>query len=148
MNTHIKTLTITTLFSLFIISSCKKDGNKDATNPAITIPQEQITTVILTGYNNDNPGDLPRQFLVKWEDLDGNGGNAPSIDSLLLDTGIQYHVSVLLLDKTKTPVDTISNEVEELKNIHQFFYTPSTSLAGKLEVDILDYDDNNPALPV
>jgi hypothetical protein len=148
MKSFITFISYTAIGSLVILASCKKDDGKDPTNPGTTIPQEQITTVILSGYNHDNPADAARQFTVKWEDLDGNGGNAPTIDSLLLDTGIEYHVHILLLDKTKTPFDTISNEVEELKNIHQFFYTPSASLNGKMEVGILDYDDNNPPLPV
>lgn len=148
MKSIIKLITYTALGSLVVIASCKKDEDKDPTNPGTSTPQEQITTVILNGYNHDNPSDAARQFSVKWEDLDGNGGNSPTIDSLLLDTGIEYHVRVLLLDKTKTPYDTISNEVEELKNIHQFFYTPSASLAGKMEIERLDYDDNTPPLPV
>jgi hypothetical protein len=134
--------------SVLLISSCKKDNNKDATNPVIHIPQEQITTIVLDGFNNDNPNDNVRQFHVEWKDLDGTGGNAPHIDSLLLDTGVNYHVSILLLDETKNPIDIISAEVEELKNIHQFFYTPSTSLTDKMNVQILDYDNNNPQLPV
>src|SRR6478609_5796075 len=114
------------IFASVFIVSCKKNDEKDATNPPITNTQEQITTVILKGNDPSN------QFTVTWEDLDGSGGSAPVIDSLLLDSGNEYTVSVLLLDKTKTPWDTISNEVEEKKNMHQFFYTPSSSLSGKL----------------
>lgn len=130
------------IFASVFIVSCKKNDEKDATNPPITNTQEQITTVVLTGNGSSN------QFTVTWEDLDGAGGNAPVIDSLLLDTGIQYNVSVLLLDKTKTPWDTISNEVEEKKNVHQFFYTPSSSLTGKMAITISDFDNNTPPLPV
>jgi hypothetical protein len=130
------------IFASVLIASCKKNDGKDATNPPVTNTQEQITTVILTGDDSSN------QFTVAWEDLDGAGGNAPVIDSLLLDTGIQYTVSVLLLDKTKTPWDTISHEVEEKKNVHQFFYTRSSSLADKMSITISDFDNNTPPLPV
>lgn len=148
MKNLIQSLSILAVCSLAALASCKKEDTKNATTPATTIPQEQITTVILTGYNHDNPNDVAHQFSVKWEDLDGSGGNPPTIDSLLLDTGIEYHVHILLLDKTKTPFDTVSNEVEELSNIHQFFYTPSASLTGKMTIERLDYDNNNPPLPV
>lgn len=130
------------IFASVLIVSCKKNDGKDATNPPVTNTQEQITTVILTGNDSSN------QFAVTWEDLDGAGGKAPVIDSLVLDTGIQYTVSVLLLDKTKTPWDTISNEVSAKKNVHQFFYTPSSSLTDKLAIAILDFDNNTPPLPV
>jgi hypothetical protein len=148
MKTGIKIYLLSVPFALLVLSSCKKGGGKDATNPVVHIPQEQITTVVLDGFNNDNPNDNTHQFHVEWKDLDGTGGNAPNIDSLLLDTGINYHVSILLLDETKNPVDIISAEVEELKNIHQFFYKPGASLDGKMTVQVLDYDNNNPPLPV
>lgn len=146
MKPFIKIITITTVASLALLMSCKK--SEDATNPIINTPQEQITTVILNGYNHNNPTDSTFIIHVKWEDLDGNGGNTPAIDSLVLDTGITYDVKVLLLDKTKTPYDTISNEVLELRDMHQFFYTPSATLVGKVGIARMDLDNNNPPLPV
>lgn len=132
------------LFILGTLTACKKNDGKDASNPPIINAQEQITTVTLTGYKTDSSA----MFSVTWEDLDGPGGQSPAIDSLVLDTGTQYNVKVLLLDKTKTPWDTISNEVEEKKNVHQFFYTPDAGLSNKMSISILDYDDNTPPLPV
>ncbi|MES2560157.1 MAG: hypothetical protein V4590_10475 [Bacteroidota bacterium] len=146
MKVFIRTIIILCFFSLAIFSSCKK--SEDATNPVISTPQEQITTVILSGYNHHHPSDSNFFIQCKWEDLDGNGGNAPTIDSLVLDTGITYDVRLLLLDKTKAPYDTVSNEVAELGNMHQLFYTPSATLQHKIGIDRLDLDGNNPALPV
>jgi hypothetical protein len=149
MNYLKNTVSFLAITALIFITSCKKeDDKKDVTIPPIINPEEQITTVILKGYDENNPNDISRQFAIKWEDMDGTGGNAPIIDSLVLDTGTQYRVQVLLLDKTKTPWDTISNEVEKEKNVHQFFYTPSVSVNGKMEVEVLDFDDNIPKLPV
>lgn len=140
---------LVTMTSLLALSSCKKDDEKkDTTTPPIINPEEQITTVMLNGYNHDDPTNPVYQFAVKWEDLDGAGGNAPTIDTLLLDTGIEYHVHVLLLDKTKIPYDTISNEVEEESNVHQFFYTPDANLATKMSIQRLDNDGNTPPLPL
>lgn len=149
MKTAMPFIAITALCSVVFFASCKKeDDKKDATVPPITNPEEQITTIILSGHNHDDHADTIHRFTVQWEDLDGAGGGAPIIDSLILDTGIEYHTRIILIDKTKTPWDTISNEVETEKNVHQFFYTPSASLDEKMEVEILDYDNNNPALPV
>jgi hypothetical protein len=133
---------------LILFSACKKNDGKDATNPPITNTQEQITTVILKGYNEASPNDVNGQFSVTWEDPDGAGGKAPIIDTFKLDTGIRYLTTVLLLDKTKTPWDTISDEVAEKKNIHQFFYTIGSGLKPYIGVQILDMDDNVPPLPV
>lgn len=138
-------LTIVFTSTILAFSSCKKDDPK---KPVATNPQEVLTTVIINGYNQNDSNNLKYQFSYKWEDLDGDGGNAPTIDTLVLDTGIEYHCQVLILDKTKTPFDTVSFEIEEKKNEHQFFYTPSASLIGKFSTEILDFDDNNPKLPV
>jgi hypothetical protein len=145
MKLLIKHTTIAFLGSLIFIQSCKKDEGKDATNPAPINAQEQITTVIVQGYDQD---DTSKTFFIKWEDLDGAGGNTPNIDTLKVDSGFIYVSSILLIDKTQTPWDTISNEVEAEKNVHQFFYTLSQTLNGKAKIDILDYDNNSPALPV
>lgn len=144
MNTF-KKLTLALTASTLIFSACDKD-DPDPTKPADTNAQELITTVILNGYNANNPS--ANQFSVKWEDIDGDGGNTPTIDTLKLDSGITYRVQVLMLDKTKTPFDTISNEVMEEANEHQMFYTLSSNLNDKLNIARLDMDSNNPPLPV
>ena len=144
MKTRI-TLAVSAL--ILTIWGCKKN---DVTpeQPSNTNAQELITTVILKGHNHDDPSDSLHWFTYKWEDLDGAGGNAPSFDTLALDTGIEYHVHVLILDKSKTPFDTISKEIYNERNVHQFFYTLSSELNGKVSTEILDFDTNNPALPV
>lgn len=138
-------LVITILVITMVISSCKKDDPKQ---PVATNPQEVLTTVIINGYNHDEPNNTQYHFSYKWEDLDGDGGLSPVIDTLALDTGIEYHCHILILDKTKMPVDTVSYAIEDEKNMHQFFYTPSSNLAGKFETEILDFDNNSPSLPV
>jgi hypothetical protein len=146
MKNYIRLFAYAAILSVTALSSCKKDDGKDPSKPAENNPQEQITTVILAGHNHDDHQDMAHRFSVTWEDLDGDGGNVPSIDSLILDTGIAYHVNVILIDKTKTPWDTISNEVAEEGDVHQFFYTPGASLLGKLNIEKADLDDNN--LPI
>lgn len=144
MNTLNK-LTIALAASTLIITACDKE-DVDPTKPQDSNAQELITTVVLNGYNVNNPS--LNQFSIKWEDLDGDGGNAPIIDTLQLDSGITYRVNVLMLDKTKTPFDTISNEVLREADEHQLFYTLSPNLNDKLNITRLDNDNNNPPLPL
>lgn len=112
----------------------------DATNPGTNNPQELITTVRLTLTDPANPSTIAS---VQWRDADGPGGASPTVDTLRLRSGITYEGRILLLDETKTPADTISNEVKEESSVHQFFYTPSTSLQGLLAVFTTDKDTNN-----
>lgn len=144
MNT-INKLTLALVTSTLIFSACDKD-DVDPTKPQDNNAQELITTVVLNGYDVNNPS--ANQFSIKWEDLDGDGGNAPIIDTLQLDSGITYRVNVLMLDKTKTPFDTISNEVLREADEHQLFYTLSQNLNDKLNITRLDNDNNNPPLPL
>lgn len=139
----IKNLTILSIITVMVLSSCSKEDPK---KPVDTNPQEVLTTVLIKGYDHDNPNNTARQFSFKWEDLDGDAGKEPVIDTMVLDSGIEYHCQIIMLDKTKTPFDTVSVEIEKEKNAHQFFYTPSANLLGKFSTEILDLDDNK--LPV
>ncbi len=137
-------LTILTILAI-VISSCSKEDPK---KPIITNPQEVLTTILIKGYNQNDSLNTNYQFNYKWEDLDGDGGNLPVIDTINLDSGIIYTCEIIILDKTKTPFDTVSNAIEEEKNAHQFFFTPSANLTTKIKAEILDFDTNIPSLPV
>ena len=137
--------TIVTIATILTISSCSKEDPK---KPIITNPQEVLTTILIKGYNQNDSLNTNYQFNYKWEDLDGDGGNFPVIDTINLDSGIIYTCEIIILDKTKTPFDTVSNAIEEEKNAHQFFFTPSANLISKIKAEILDFDTNIPSLPV
>lgn len=57
-----------------------------------------------------------------------------------------FYGTIELLDETKSPADTITAEVEEESDVHQFFYTPEGGIVGRVTVVIADKDANN--LPV
>ena len=137
--------TIITIITILTISSCSKEDPKQQLP---TNPQEVLTTILIKGYNQNDSLNTNYQFNYKWEDLDGDGGNLPVIDTLNLDSGIIYTCEITILDKTKTPFDTVSNAIEEEKNAHQFFFTPSANLTAKIKAEILDFDTNIPSLPV
>ena len=145
-NLTISTITtIITIITILTISSCSK---VDPKQPLPTNPQEVLTTILVKGYNQNDSLNTNYQFNYKWEDLDGDGGNLPVIDTLNLDSGIIYKCEIIILDKTKTPFDTVSNAIEEEKNAHQFFFAPNANLTSKIKAEILDFDTNIPSLPV
>lgn len=130
-------------FSVIVISSvfysCK-DKDKDPSDPAPINPQELITTVklILTDASDSN-----NTFTLQWKDADGPGALAPVIDTLLLDTSKTYNAVVSVLDETKSPVDDITKEIKEEAEAHQFFYTLSSNLSGRVSITRTDKDLNN-----
>lgn len=126
---------------LVIVSSCKKD---DPASPDPGNPQELITTVILSLTDSINGTVVTAQY----KDLDGAGGNPPTIDSMHLAPGTVYHGSIEVLDETKTPPDTVTNEIRDEMNHHQFFYDFHDGLQTRATITRLDYDTNVPPLPV
>lgn len=121
---------------LLLLNACKKD-TKDVALPINPNETELITTVQLEFSTLLSP----RTIYYSYKDMDGDGGITPTIDTLKLLENTTYTLRVLLLDETKTPVDTISNEIEtNEKNAHQFFY--SKSGVYDLTTTYLDSDDN------
>ncbi|MDX2174476.1 MAG: hypothetical protein SFY56_15340 [Bacteroidota bacterium] len=137
----------------------KKDKDPDPVTPPPQTPQPQelITTMKVMISN----GTVTTTYMFK--DPDGDGGQAafygPGTTSLSTqaDSVINlvamknYTVNILLLDESKNPVDTISNEVSEEGADHMFFFNqanptgavPNTSVvvAGtNLTVKYLDND--------
>jgi hypothetical protein len=138
MRTKYKFLICASVIAL-AVSSCKKDDN-DVTNPTNPNEEELITTmqVILTDSANTT-----NSWTFVYEDLDGDGGNLPVADTIHLEQNKTYYARIVLLDKTKTPVDTISNEVEEEQDDHLFVFEPHNPT---LSVEITDKDHHN--LPI
>ena len=118
--------------------SCK---NEDLPQPATD--NELITTVI---YSLTAPAGSPAPAVsITWEDRDGEGGAAPIVSGgtaghLTLQRNTLYTGSILLLDRTKTPADTISNEVAREADKHLFVYEATP--AGLLTVARTDRDAN------
>jgi hypothetical protein len=144
MSTYMRIFAIATLAAASVITGCKKDSDNPATPPPPSNESEVMTTFKLSFV--DSAGISPN-VSAQFRDPDGDGGSpAVQFDSIFLLPNKTYYASVLILDETKTPVDTISNEVAEEANDHLFFYTPS---AGLNEViTILDYDAHSVPLPL
>ena len=140
----LKNLFVVATAVALIITGCKKD-KETVPDPEDPVNETEVmTTFKLTFVDSANSADI---VTATFRDPDGDGGNPPvKFDSVKLVANKTYFASVLILDETKSPVDTISNEIEEEANDHLFFYTPQ----GVNEtITILDKDTHTPTpLPV
>lgn len=120
------------------MTACRKKEPKPDDKP--NNESELITTVRLLFKDSASGATSSFQF----RDPDGEGGNPPlAFDTFKLDANHSYLVNILLLDESKNPVDTVSNEVKEEAKDHLFVFNIN---GPKLSVTILDKDNNN--LPV
>lgn len=120
------------LFTGALISSCSSD---DDALPEPVNEEELITTVAVTL----TPDDGGETILLAYRDLDGDGPNAPVTEvSGNLSANTTYSGNVKVLNELETPVEDITEEVEEEGDEHQFFYTMSSSLDATV-----DYNDTD-----
>jgi len=120
------------LFALTVFFACEKD------EPEIPNEEELITTVTYT--LTPESGGTP--VMMTFQDLDGDGGNAPVISGGTLAANTTYNGSLELLNEEESPAEDITEEIEEEDAEHQFFFT--TSISG-LTISYDDTDgDGNP----
>jgi hypothetical protein len=102
------------------LTGCKKDDDSPS-NPGTGNNQGEIITTLKLLFTDSLTGAHFAEFVFR--DPDGAGGNGPvEFDTIRVATGTNYEVNILLLDETKIPVDTISNEVLEEAVDHMFFF--------------------------
>ena len=115
-------------------ASCSKDKDE----PTPDEDNEQITTVTYV-LTPTTPG--AAAATVTWRDVDGTGGNAPTIGTLNLRPNTTYTGAITLLDETKNPVVNTSDEIAKEKDEHLFFYEPTP--AALLAIARTDKDSKN-----
>jgi hypothetical protein len=126
-----------------VISSCKKDDDQVTVPPPVVNEQEIITSLqlVITDSATGTAVDT-----VIFLDPDGDGSGVPSRwDTLRLMPSRTYLATAVLLNTLASPVDTISNEVLEEANDHQFFFTIT---GATITHTYLDTDTNTPPLPI
>jgi hypothetical protein len=125
--------------SIMLISACKDNPPPDPTEKPKN-ENELITTMVIEFEDSF----LFKKTYATFQDLDGEGGNAPSRwDTIKLVANRPYITKIILLDESKSPTDTISNEVLEEGEDHLFVFTPT---GVDIQVKAEDKDDNN--LPI
>jgi hypothetical protein len=163
MKTIIKSTFLLGMMLMLLGTSCRKKKNDPAPqDPTPTPnPQEVITTfkLMLTDSATSTV------YTYFYKDPDGDGGQAAfygpgttststQSDSVFtLSPNTTYYAEILLLDETKNPVDTISNEVEEEGADHMFFFNSTNptgspymvTLAGSgIKITYTDLDAGSP----
>ncbi len=84
---------------------------------------ELITTVVLTFAPAAGP-----ERVFEFDDPDGDGGDAPSIDDVLLAPG-SYQLSIKFENRLETPAEDITEEIDGESDEHQIFLT-GTAVSG------------------
>ena len=123
------------IVGLFILSLGFNSCKKEKVDPVIPNEPEVITTLKYTLTPSDG-GDT---IVLSFQDLDGDGGNAPIIIGGTLDTNKTYTGALVLLNEQETPAGNTTAEILEENDMHQFFF--QTNIAG-LTVDYADQDAN------
>lgn len=119
-----------------LVTSCKKDTVEE------TNDEEVITTMKLTFV----PVGVGATLTYQFDDADGPGGTAPTIQDIVLTPSKTYNVSVQILNKTKTPIADLTTEILQEADAHRFYYLPTTG--SKITVSGLDNDGNGVPLGI
>jgi hypothetical protein len=126
MKTFLKYPLLAMVFSLFIIA-CSDD-------PEPVNEEELITTLRMTFSSDGNP-----DIVFQFQDLDGDGGDAPIFTTNPLASNTDYQVIIELLNEAESPVEIITEEVEEEGADHQFYFVQNpTGLFSQMNYADLD----------
>lgn len=145
MKKQFKRLAFASILVVATFAGCKKDKDEPIPTPPPPVNESEVMTTFRLTFV-DSAGIAPT-VTAQFRDPDGDGGNpAVQFDTIKLLPNKTYLASVLILDETKNPADTISNEVKEEANDHLFFYTVGTGLNEI--ITILDFDTHPTPLPL
>jgi len=124
-------IVISGLVILSVLASCKKEKN----DPIIPNEEEVITTLNYTL----TPTGGGTAIVLSFQDLDGDGGSAPTITGGALDSNTTYTGVLELLNEIESPAEDITLEVSAEGDEHQFFFEPS---ATDVTIAYTDMDAN------
>ena len=123
------------------ISACKNDDEIVKKPEAPENEGEVITTMTLILQDSANTSNVKK---FTFRDPDGKGGNNyTQFDTIKLDANKTWFASVVLLNETASPADTISNEVLEEGADHLFCLT-----TDKIDVTITKTDKDKNGLGI
>ncbi|MCU0354328.1 MAG: hypothetical protein MUD08_11420, partial [Cytophagales bacterium] len=134
-----KNLLWTAVVASLAFTGCREDDPEPVNEP------EEINTVefSLTSATGQNPTPI----VITFRDLDGAGGNAPTLtpDSLRLAANTTYNARVRFLkEEAGQPVEDKTSEIEvDEPNDHEVFYTVT---GANLTFSQFNEDKNTPPL--
>ena len=123
------------VFIAMALFACKDDDDDQPVTPVIPNEEEVITTVRYTLTPTGGGAVVVFQF----QDLDGDGGNAPVITADSIDANTAYTGAVEFLDELKSPAEDITEEVLAEGLEHQVFYQVAF---GDFVIQYADQDSN------
>ena len=125
------------LFSIFfcIVFSIVSCGDNEPEDPIIPNEEELITTLNYTLISDDGSDVV----VFSFEDLDGDGGVAPTLTSDTLMPNMNYNGKLNLYNNGGNVSVDIGAEVNEEGEDHQFFF--QTTLP-ELSIQYVDQDAN------
>ena len=82
--------------------------------------EEEVITNLTFIMTPQSGGDV---VTLSFEDLDGDGGNAPTITGGTLAANSSYTGAITLLNASETPAKDVTEEIEEEDDEHQFFFS-------------------------
>lgn len=100
--------------------------------------QELVTSVKLSLV----PEGKGQNVTATYSDPDGPGGNAPSIETLVLAPNTTYNMTVTLADDSKTPPQDLTAEIKAEGDEHELFFNALEGL-NITSVQKTDMDKNN-----
>ncbi|MDX5421549.1 MAG: hypothetical protein LPK14_04795 [Hymenobacteraceae bacterium] len=132
--------------AIFLIGSlvATTTACSDDDDPEPIEEQELITTVRIELVPEEGKG---QPASATFRDLDGEGGNDATIETLNLAPNTVYTATLTFLDESKTPAEDITEEVEEEGDEHEIFYQVLNTITGEnlqnnLTVTNRDTDSN------
>jgi hypothetical protein len=109
------------LFSISMLASaCRPEEEEDNQHNNANQNEEELITTVRTSFTQVGGGHSAE---FSWVDIDGDGGSAPVITGDTLLVGTSYNATLLLLNESVSPADTVSNEVADESEAHQFFFS-------------------------
>jgi hypothetical protein len=130
------------ILALGALGACDDGGGSSNEN-------ELITTVTLT-FAPEGGG---AAVIAAFDDPDGDGGQAPTVDSIDLTDGTTYTLTVTFANRLEDPPEDITEEVADESDEHQVFFTgtavdgPASDNPGAPLTHAYDDEDPN-GLPV
>ncbi len=109
------------LFSISVhLSACKPDKEEVDQHNGSNQNEEELITTVRASFTQVGGGHTAE---FSWVDIDGDGGNAPVITGDTVFVGTSYNATLLLLNESVSPADTVSSEVTDEAEAHQFFFS-------------------------
>ena len=113
--------------SVILFPACDPEEPKDP-------EEEEVITTLTYTLTPSGGGDV---VTLEFQDLDGDGGNAPTITNGTLMDSTTYTGTLTLLNETESPAEDVTVEVQAEAEDHQFFF--ATNLSGTT----IAYDDTD-----